>query len=163
LNPQIIALLSDRGSLTGRFKQVMGATPKLTRLNQGMQFVSLEERQILAIPNRQMALVREIKMGKDDQNWLFARTVVPLQTLTGAARRISMLNETPIGKILFGRNGAQRSHMQVTLTNDIPASLQNVGVEVAQPLWQRRSIFEFSSGPLIVTEVFLPDCPIYAA
>jgi len=163
LNPQIFALLSDRGSLTGRFKQVMGATPKLTRLNQGMQFVSLEERQILAIPNRQMALVREIKMGKDDQNWLFARTVVPLQTLTGAARRISMLNETPIGKILFGRNGAQRSHMQVTLTNDIPASLQNVGVEVAQPLWQRRSIFEFSSGPLIVTEVFLPDCPIYAA
>lgn len=163
MNPQIFALLSDRGSLTGRFKQVMGATPKLTRLNQGMQFVSLEERQILAIPNRQMALVREIKMGKDDQNWLFARTVVPLQTLTGAARRISMLNETPIGKILFGRNGAQRSHMQVTLTNDIPASLQNVGVEVAQPLWQRRSIFEFSSGPLIVTEVFLPDCPIYAA
>lgn len=163
MNPQIFALLCDRGSLTGRFKQVMGATPRLTKLSQGRQFVSREERNVLDIPPRQMALVREIKMGKGEQNWMFARTVVPLQTLNGAARRISMLNEAPIGKILFGRHGALRTSMDVTLSDHLPESLFELDIEVSQPLWQRRSIFEFDSGPLMVSEVFLPDCPIYDA
>ena len=163
MNPQIFALLCDRGSLTGRFKQVMGATPRLTKLSQGRQFVSPEERNMLDIPPRQMALVREIKMGKGEQNWMFARTVVPLQTLNGVARRISMLNEAPIGKILFGRHGALRTSMDVTLSDHLPLSLFELDIEVSQPLWQRRSIFEFDSGPLMVSEVFLPDCPIYDA
>ncbi|TQV73818.1 chorismate lyase [Aliikangiella marina] len=161
MNPQILALLCDRGSLTGRFKQVMGATPRLTKLSQGMQFVSPLERRVLGIRPRQMALVREIKMGKGEQNWLFARTVVPLRTLTGVARRISMLNDTPIGKILFGRHGAARSSMHVELTLDYPRSVAQFDLPTDQLLWQRRSIFEFDSGPLMVREVFLPDCPIY--
>ena len=140
----------------------MGTTPSLTKLTQGMQFVTLQERQLLGIAPRQMALVREIKMGIDDKAWLFARTVVPLQTLTGAARRISMLNDAPIGKILFGRQGASRKSMQVELTHHVPASVLALGLDIDYPLWQRRSIFEFSTGPLMVSEVFLPDCPIYA-
>ena len=140
----------------------MGATPRLTKLTQGMQFVSPEERNILDIQPRQMALVREIKMGKGNQNWLFARTVVPKQTLTGTARRIAMLNETPIGKILFGRNGAKRKSMYVQLSHSFPQTILNMGIDTSQPLWQRRSIFEFASGPLMVSEIFLPDCPIYA-
>lgn len=141
----------------------MGATPRLTKISQGRQFVTPEERNLLGIPPRQMALVREIKMGKGEQNWMFARTVVPLQTLKGVARRISMLNEAPIGKILFGRQGALRTSMHVILSADWPPGLSELGIEVSQPLWQRRSIFEFKSGPLMVSEVFLPDCPIYDA
>ncbi len=162
MNSKIFALLCDRGSLTGRFKQVMGVTPRLTRLKQGRQFVLANERRILGIKPRNMALVREIKMGKGEQQWLFARTVVPMQTLSGSARRIAMLNDTPIGKILFGRNGAVRKSMSLELTENIPASVFELGIEVNHPLWRRRSIFEFSSGPLMVSEIFLPDCPIYA-
>ena len=139
----------------------MGATPRLTKLNQGMQFVSPMERRVLGIPSRQWALVREIKMGKGEQNWLFARTVVPLRTLSGVARRISMLNDAPIGKILFGRQGASRKSMHVELTQDYPESVAQLDIPTDQLLWQRRSIFEFDSGPLMVREVFLPDCPIY--
>jgi chorismate lyase len=161
LNSQILSLLSDRGSLTGRFKQVMGATPQLTKLNQGKQFVSAEERILLEIPERQYALVREIKMGNRAKNWLFARTTIPLATLQGSALRISMLNNEPIGKILFGRHGAKRTFMNVELTTALPPTIAQLGVTTQLPLWMRRSIFEFNSGPLLISEVFLPDCPIY--
>lgn len=161
MNSKLIALICDRGSLTGRFKQIMGENPNLTKLTQGMKFVSPDERLMLNIPNRQKALVREIKMGKRNKNWLFARTVVPLSTLRGKAKRISMLNDTPIGKILFGRNGAKRKSMQVFYSSYLPFCMTSIDCEYFHPLWQRRSIFEFPSGPLMVNEVFLPDCPIY--
>lgn len=161
LNTDIFALLSDRGSLTGRFEQVMGVKPRLTLLNQGRQMVSREERTKLGIPPREMALVREIKMGKHNKNWMFARTIVPNRTLQGPARRIASLNDTPIGKLLFGRNGAIRKSMEVNLTWELPQTLLAMGVIPEHQLWQRQSIFEFHSGPLMVTELFLPDCPIY--
>ncbi len=162
-----MALLSDRGSLTERFRQVMGVTPHLTRLGQGHQFVCWRERRLLGIDQRQMALVREIKMGNGEQNWLFARTVVPIATLRGSAKRIANLNDAPIGKILFGRNGARRKEMKVFLTNQLPKTVVQQGIvsssQITQRmLWQRESIFEFPSGPLMVSELFLPDCPIYA-
>ncbi|WP_196140113.1 chorismate lyase [Aliikangiella sp. G2MR2-5] len=161
MKPEIFALLSDRGSLTGRFQQVMGVKPRLTRLSQGREFVSKQEREILGIPEREMALVREIKMGKGENNWLFARTVVPNSTLRGSARRIIGLKNTPIGKILFGRQGASRTSLNVELTENLPVQIERLRIELHHPLWQRQSIFEFASGPLLVTEVFLPDCPIY--
>lgn len=162
MNSLLFNLLSDRGSLTDRFRQMIGATPHLNRLSQGRQFVSLQEREILGIPARQMALVREIKMGDGHKDWMFARTIVPIKTLNGSAKRISYLNETPIGQILFGRNGAVRQSMQVELTCLLPKAALDLGILPTFPLWQRQSIFEFQSGPLMVTELFLPDCPIYS-
>ncbi len=161
MNPKTFALLSDRGSLTGRFEQAMGVKPTLTRLKQAREYVLPEERRVLDIKFRQVALVREIKMGTSTENWLFARTIVPMRTLQGNARRISMLNEAPIGKILFGRNGAIRSQMTVEKTRDLPESISQLNMQIDSPLWLRRSIFEFEYGPLMVCEVFLPDCPIY--
>jgi chorismate lyase len=162
LNSLTFSLLADKGSLTDRFKQLMGKQPCLTRLSQGRQFVSWQERQLLSMKEREMALVREIQMGDGEQDWMFARTVVPNGTLKGQAKRISFLNETPIGNILFGRNGATRTSMDITLTWELPQSLLDMNVLHEQPLWQRCSIFEFSSGPLMVTELFLPECPIYS-
>ncbi len=161
LEPKAFSLLAEQGSLTQRFKQAMGSKPNLTRLYQGRQFVSSDERQMLAIKPRQMAMVREIKMGNIDQAWLFARTVVPLKTLLGSARRICALDETPIGKILFGRQGAERKSMKIELTSDLPKTLIDMDINIEHPLWERCSIFEFSAGPLMVSEIFLPDCPVY--
>lgn len=140
---------------------MIGAAPHLTRLSQGHQFVSAEERKRLEIKPRQMALVREIKMGNGEKDWMFARTLVPNRTLNGSARRISYLNETPIGQILFGRNGAIRQSMQVSLSHELPKIMFDSDVLLPHALWQRQSIFLFPSGPLMVTELFLPDCPIY--
>ena len=140
---------------------MMGVAPNLVRLNQSRQFISWEERRQLAIKAREMALVREIKMGNGRQDWLFARTIVPNNTLRGVARRIAFLNDTPIGNILFGRNGAIRKSMNIRLITELPSTVIDLGILPNHPLWQRISIFEFQSGPLMVTELFLPGCPIY--
>ena len=161
LTPDIFSLLAHRGSLTQRFKEVMGVTPRLTRLKQKREFVPLEERELLPISAREYALVREIKMSKGRDDWMFARTVIPNSTLSGAARRIGNLKDAPIGKILFGRNGAQRTSLQLELTANFPQSLLDLGSKPVHPLWKRQSIFQFDSGPILVTELFLPDCPIY--
>ena len=140
---------------------MIGEQPRLSRLSQGHQFVSKQERRLLTINNREMALVREIIMGAGDTNWLFARTLIPQRTLKGSARRIAHLNDRPIGNILFGRNGAKRHSMDISLISELPQSLIKLGVSADISLWQRRSIFEFATGPLMVTEIFLPDSPIY--
>ncbi len=161
LTPDIFALLAHRGSLTQRFKEVMGVTPRLTRLKQKREFLPVEEREFLPVCAREYALVREIKMSKGTADWMFARTVIPNSTLSGPAKRIGNLKDQPIGKILFGRNGAQRMSLQLELTSQFPEGLLNLGVKPEHPLWKRQSIFQFDSGPILVTELFLPDCPIY--
>lgn len=139
----------------------MGAKPRLTRLKQKREFVSQAERALLPIAPRELALVREIKMAKGDKDWMFARTVIPNSTLNGSARRIANLKDAPIGKILFGRNGAERVSLSLELTDQFPTSLIQMELKLVHPLWRRQSIFEFDSGPILVTELFLPDCPIY--
>ena len=161
LTPDIFTLLSHRGSLTQRFEEVMGVKPRLTRLKQKREFVSREERALLPIAARELALVREIKMAKGEKDWMFARTVIPNSTLSGSARRLANLKDAPIGKILFSRNGAERVSLTLELTNHFPNSLKHLRASLDYPLWRRRSIFEFDSGPILVTELFLPDCPIY--
>lgn len=139
----------------------MGAKPRLTRLKQKREFATLDERALLPIAPRELALVREIKMAKGDKDWMFARTVIPNSTLNGSARRLANLKDAPIGKILFGRNGAERVSLSLELTEQFPVSLIQMGLNLVHPLWRRQSIFEFDSGPILVTELFLPDCPIY--
>lgn len=140
----------------------MGVKPRLEKLRQGRQMVSRDERNVLGIEPRRYALVREIKMGKAHENWLYARTVIPNETLRGQAKRIASLNDTPIGKILFSRNGAHRESLSVQRTVNLPQPVTDLLETSAPfPLWVRRSIFRFDDKPLLITETFLPDCPIY--
>src|SRR5579872_6903802 len=49
------------------------------------------ERKALRISARQFAWVREVLIASGDQYWMFARTVFPQQTLTGAERQLFFL------------------------------------------------------------------------
>lgn len=161
MQSKIIALLADTGSLTKRFEQLMGVTPNLQLLRQSRELLCVEERHALSLKPRQMVLTREIKMGDGKKNWLFARTIIPLKTLRGSAKRLIHLKNDPIGKILFGRHGAKRTQMTISLTRDLPQTLINMGVKRNKLFFQRSSIFEFSSGPIMITEILLPDFPFY--
>ena len=141
----------------------MGVTPRLTLLHQQREFLLAQERLSLGVKQRRLALVREIRMGKGEQHWLFARTVIPQETLSGSAKRVLFLKNAPIGKILFGRKGARRKSMHIGMSNTLPQTVFDMGIKISHPLWERRSIFEFTSGPVLVSEIFLPDCPVYSS
>ncbi len=141
--------------------RLIGQVPRLSCLSEGKDYPSPLERQMLNIEPRAYAHIREITMGTSDKQWLFARTVIPLATLRGNAKRLARMDKTPLGKILFGRTYATRKNMQLDLMTPDQPSQVKFGIPQDFPLWRRRSIFELASGPMIISEIFLPDCPIY--
>ena len=110
---------------------------------------------------RQYALVREIVMGPADEDWLFARTVIPQVTLRRGGRRFRLLRNRPLGHKLFGRVAAQRMQMSLWFA---PVTIGSAARLIGQPqatLWQRQSLFTIGGSPLMINEVFLPACPVY--
>ncbi|MEP1860826.1 MAG: chorismate lyase [Kangiellaceae bacterium] len=161
LKANSLALLTEQDSLTELMKSLMGSAPKLDCLFEGRAKVSRDERQLLDIPARQMAHVREITMGTSKNLWLFARTVIPKETLAREAHRLSRMRKVPLGKVLFGQLKAQRIQMRLDLVFAEEVNLQHFDISSDFPLWQRRSIFQLNTGRLLISEIFLPNCPVY--
>jgi chorismate--pyruvate lyase len=162
-----LALLTEQGSLTDLMERLMGQQPELECLMQGRGYVTQSESKALGIKPRHLGHVREITMGTNNEHWLFARTVIPMSTLKGRAKRLARMNGTPLGKVLFGQIKATRVEMSlgIVFAEDLILSenmdLSGFNIPDDFPLWQRRSIFELVSGPLLISETFLPDCPVY--
>lgn len=157
-----LALLTEQGSLTELMKQLMGAYPLLNCLSEGMARTTRDERQLLDISSRNLAHVREITMGTSETDWLFARTVIPKSTLKQQSKRLSKMRGLPLGKVLFGSLNAKRVQLRLDIVFVDEVGLEEFDIPLDFPLWQRRSIFEVKTGPILITEIFLPGCPIYA-
>jgi len=161
LNLEYLDILTEKGSLTDLFTNLMGQPPRLNCLAQGRGPVSRQEGYVLNIGPRVFAHIREITMGTQAKDWLFARTVMPSQTLTGKARRLKKMGSTPLGKVLFGSLNADRVQMNLDLVFANEVGLEGWDIPSDFPLWQRTSLFELKTGPLLINEILLPDCPIY--
>ncbi len=141
--------------------ELMGHSPQLNCLWQGRASVDPLERSLLNIPERQLAHIREITMGDHQNQWLFARTVIPMTTLVGKAKRLAHINTMPLGKLLFGRFRAVRENLELDTVYAEQVGLQDFEIPADFPLWQRRSLFNIETGPILIQEVFLPGCPLY--
>lgn len=161
MNQCFQSLLTEKGSLTQHIKRLMGCEPKLTCLMQKKAFADDLEKQELLIKSREYTHVREILMGDGHVNWMFARSVIPVATLRKSSKRLAHLNNTPLGTLLFHGNFAKRQSMQVNLIDAKSHILRKFKISDNFPLWQRVSIFQIATGPLLVREIFLPECPIY--
>ena len=155
------SLLTVKSSLTQHLKGLMQCEPKLTCLMQKKAFADDLEKQELSIKSREYAHVREILMGNGKVNWMFARSVIPASTLRKGSKRLAHLNSTPLGTLLFQGNFAKRISLDVSLIKANSSTLQKLEISDNFPLWQRVSVFKVTTGPLLVREIFLPDCPIY--
>jgi len=167
LKAEPLALLTEEGSLTELIGCLMGQTPVLKCLFQEKHIANPLEKGLLKLSSGELAHVREISMGSDTQDWMFARTVIPLETLQGEAKQLSELGNVPIGQVLFGQLKAKRVDMNLTqvFAQDI-AIADKKGIEQFDipndfSLWHRCSVFEIATGSLLINEIFLPDCPVY--
>ena len=111
----------------------------------------------LNLPARTLVLVREVILYGGDAPWVYARSIIPLSTLTGRLRKLRNLDNRPLGALLFSERTMTRSPMEVAcLTNDnsqLPKELRIFD----SPMWGRRSIFWLDKKPLLVSEIFLPS------
>jgi len=169
LKAEPLALLTEEGSLTELIGCLMGQTPVLKCLFQEKHCATPFENRLLKLSSTELAHIREISMGSDTQDWMFARTVIPLGTLRSEAKQLSKLGSVPIGQVLFGQLKAKRVDMKLTqiFAQNI-AMADKKGIEQFDipdnfALWHRCSVFEIVTGPLLINEIFLPDCPVYDA
>lgn len=151
LSPCQCQWLLAEGSLTRKLVAASGGQFELKILSQGLARVRPDEAKALKLGQRQLALVREIVMSGGAQPWVFARSVVPLSSLSGRLRQLKNLDNRPLGAMLFKDPSMQRSPIEIQRL--APA---HINYPLDKPCWARRSIFHLAQKPLLVCEVFLP-------
>lgn len=148
--------LKDTGSLTARLVKLSKGNFRVEVLFQGFARIRLDERQLLGLPRPAAVLVREVVLYGNNQPWVFARSLLPLSSLTGRLRQLRKISSKPLGAFLFKQPDLIRSPLIVAKFTPadriIPKSLQQ-----EQPLWGRGSVFYVRGKPLLVSEVFLSD------
>ncbi len=147
--------LDEPGSLTARLRQIA---------RDGLQVRVLHERWGRAWPDENARLgsqamrwhwLREVLLCNGQTPYVYARSVIPLQSLRGPLSRLRQLGRQPLGSLLFGRYPVVRGAIEVARVGHCSRLGQRALAQGARPEWARRSVFHIGGRPLLVTEVFL--------
>lgn len=150
--------LLDKGSLTAKLIHLSHGHFQVKVLRQLPARASRDETRALGIKLHQRCLVREVVLMGHGQDWVFARSVLPLSSLSGRLRHLRKHGNRPLGAFLFSQPQLQRSPIALSLISRHDAYLPEALLG-DQQAWGRRSIFYVDGKPLLVSEVFLPDFP----
>lgn len=154
-NPVLQDWLGDSGSLTARLIAQSDGDFNVRVVRQIIGRPTLNERQLLGMKQPALALIREVILLGRNEPWVFARSILPLTSLTGSLRHLRKQNNRPLGAFLFSQPQLQRSAIAVARINRDHAYVPG-DLVTNQPLWGRRSVFYLQQKPLLVSEVFLP-------
>ncbi len=180
--PQAISQwLLDSNSLTARIKHHCQKNKlgdfSVHVLLQEQAPVSEDEAVRLQLAMNEPALIREVLLYCGALPVVFARTIIPLTSLSGSQQQLANLGNKPLGEFLFSQPDLVRNGMEVTallaehalyykvlnyLSTDMSLNIGQALKQKPEKLWARRSVFCLSHKPLLVAEVFLPDllaCP----
>ncbi len=157
--------LSEDGSMTAKLRSATDLTVVVNLKSSAHIVPNKEETIFFDMPEAQSVYIREVIMSVGDSDWMFGRTIIPDETLAGEGEQLKLLGTNPLGTILFDPQYSERVLIEVAKISNkhflYPHSLvKNLSVEDELELWARRSVFHFFGKPLLVQEVFLPDCPI---
>jgi chorismate--pyruvate lyase len=151
--------LLDPSSLTRRLQLTCGGQFSVVPVSQSWQRPQLNEAQALGVRPHERCFIREVHLLCDDQPWVFARTVIPVRTLTGSRRRLTRLGKKPLGAVLFADPSMRRSQIEIARLETGQALFESaIKPLLERPLeiWGRRSAFFLDNKPLLVSEIFLP-------
>lgn len=147
--------LLDPGSLTSHLTELAGGEFRVERLSQRWQRPRLDEQRLLGLRNGEWALVREVILWGNGEPWVYARSVLPVRTLSGDLHRLRRLQNSSLGSLLFRQRGLTRTPFEIARVDPNALPLAVTAAQGAL-LWGRRSRFELDGRPLIVGEIFLP-------
>lgn len=154
--------LLDPASLTARLKlhcQVF----RVEVLGQRIETCSIEEANDDILVGEQV-LVREVLLFCDDVPQVFARSLLPLKSLTGEQQQLAHLGTQSLGQVLFNHPDLLRKKIEVAAfeqQSTVTKIAEHLSLQVTQPMWGRRSVFMLNAKPLMVAEVFLPGAFAY--
>ena len=154
--------LLDRGSLTQRIVEACAGKFRVEVRGQSWQRPLPSELRQLKLRKGSDALVRQVNLLCSELRWVYARTVIPRQTLVGDLRQLANLGSRPLGAFLFAYPGMRRLQMEVARLHagDELYERALAGLELRPSMiWGRRSLFCLKNKPVLVYEIFLPAIP----
>ena len=148
--------LSDRGSLTDRLIDASENQFRVEVIDQCEGVPLQNESLALGLSAHTPALIRRVLLQGKSLNWVFARSILPMSTLTGDQARLKAIDDQPLGALLFADASMTREPVEVAhlpaFEFDVPKGL----CQASDLLWGRRSVFRLDQKPLLVSEIFLP-------
>jgi len=162
LKPMLRNWLLDPASLTARLKQ-HSQQFRVEVLGQKIASCNAAEANEDIVAGEQV-LVREVLLYCDDIPQVFARSLLPLKSLTGDQQQLAQLGTQSLGQVLFNHPNLLRKKIEVAKFNEqstVANIAQHLALKVEQPMWGRRSVFMLNNKPLMVAEVFLPGAFAY--
>lgn len=145
LTPAEKEWLLETGSMTRRLERYC-RTLSVRRGREGWFPAGESGEETALLPASARYWLREVVLCGDGQPWLAGRTLIPEAVLTGPEGALTTLGDTPLGRWLFREGAPVRDYIQLGRTGS---------------LWARRSCLRSNGKPLLLTELFLPDAPLY--
>lgn len=117
-----------------------------------------DETQFLSLQHDETTFIRRSRLKCGDEAVVYARTIMPLQTIAGENQWLTKLGTKPLGDVLFNDETTYRTDMRYA---KIPVHCElheeaTKDLNITSDLWGRQSLFYTAQQPLLVTEIFLP-------
>ena len=148
--------LVDQGSLTQR---IVNACEDFSVCNVSQRRAYAYSDEFALLGRQQYGLLRNVSLCCGDVPLVYAHSVLPFASLSGAWAGLRRLGSRPLGAALFVDPRVRREALQFKRL-DYRHPLYRMAIAlIPQPaptLWARRSVFALASKRILVTEVFLP-------
>ncbi len=156
------AWLADHGSLTRAITTACSGDFAVDLVSQCHAAALPSESALLGVGPPQAMLVREVRLRCDRVTWVYARTLIPLRRLRGAARGLTKLGRRPLGEVLFSDPTTRRLKIEVARIQPrhrlYGAATAHLDIAPAA-IWGRRTLFDYGGCPILINELFLPATP----
>ena len=149
--------LIDEGSLTRKLVALSKDQLEVQVLRQEVATPGAAEANALKMIQQTPVMIREVVLKGRGRPWVFARSILPMTTMTGRLAGLRTLSNQPLGELLFQDPSMTREPLEAAC---LPARILSVPAALAagdEPLWARRSVFFLDQKPLLVSEVFLSE------
>jgi chorismate lyase len=157
-----LANLLDSGSLTQRLLRASDGDFAVKRIVEAWRRPNFSERQRLGLADREYAFLREVALVCKGEIWVLARSIIPKRSLVGKNKHLSSLGDRPLGATLFKDPTLSRTLFEVCQlqAKQLPDFSWGTGKAANNYFWGRRSVFVLRGQDLLVSEIFLPECPV---
>ncbi len=140
-NKEILSWLNEPGSITSRIKSFSDF--KLKLLKDGPGEVDIIEDDLI-VSNYEKNNIREVILFSDEEPLIYAKSIIPLETIRLGLGILGNLKENPLGDILFSNPEIKKKYM-------LYAKFQS-NKEI---FYGRKGIYTVKGYPFSVCEIFL--------
>ena len=139
----ILSWMKESDSITSRIKSFSDF--RLELLNDGPGEINIVEDDLI-ISNYEKNNIREVILHSNNKPFIYAKSIIPMETITFGLEILGNLRENPLGDILFSHPNIKKRYMLFAKFKSEHGLF-----------WGRKGIYTVNDYPFSVCEIFLID------